>query len=327
MSESFTKLFSSLIHSTIWREPNHVRIVWVTMLAMVNQHGEVEASLPGLADAARVTIEECEEALLKLSQPDRYSRSKAHEGRRIKDIDGGWFLLNHDDYRRRLSADDQREKTAERVRRHREKNSEFIEDVTSASLPTVSVTLGNASNDMQRSDAEANTEKGSPVVPAGDMPAPKAKPARSERRKPRFVLPDDWKPNPGHLERARGLGLNCRVEFEKFKNHAAAGGRVMADWNAAFTTWLLNAQSFAPGGLGTRGAQGRSALQGDDERARARNNLLDDAKAGRFGPRAKARADSGQDIGKLVDELESYQRKRQDKQLAEQSKALLEGSG
>ncbi len=65
----------------------------------------------------------------------------------------------------------------------------------------------------------------------------------------------------------------------------------------------------------------------DDERARARNNLIDDAKAGRFGDRAKARAESGHELGKLADDLESYQRKRQDKQLAEQSKALLEGIG
>jgi hypothetical protein len=65
----------------------------------------------------------------------------------------------------------------------------------------------------------------------------------------------------------------------------------------------------------------------DDERARARNNLLDDAKAGRFGKRAQERAESGHDLGKLVDEIEGWQRKHQDKQLAEQSKSLLEGIG
>jgi hypothetical protein len=120
LSDGFTKLFGSLIHSTIWREKDHVRLVWITMLAMVNRHGVVEASLPGVADAARVTIEECEEAIARLHAPDPYSRSKAHEGRRIKTVDGGWQLLNYDTYRRRMSAEDQREKAAERQQRFRD---------------------------------------------------------------------------------------------------------------------------------------------------------------------------------------------------------------
>ena len=48
----YSKLFSEICDSTIWREPDHVRIVWITMLAKANKHGEVMASIPGLADAA-----------------------------------------------------------------------------------------------------------------------------------------------------------------------------------------------------------------------------------------------------------------------------------
>ena len=50
----YTKLHSNIIHSTIWRAPNHVRLVWITMLALCDRDGVVEASVPGLADAARV---------------------------------------------------------------------------------------------------------------------------------------------------------------------------------------------------------------------------------------------------------------------------------
>lgn len=246
MSEGFTKLFGSLIHSTIWREPDHVRLVWITMLAIVNRNGVVEASLPGLADAARVTIEECEEALGKLSAPDKYSRSKNHEGRRVQEIDGGWQLLNYESYRKRMSAEDQKEKTAERVRRARVKDREFEHDVTGEALHSVTVTPGNECNDI--AEAEADQDH-----PSGDAP-PKSKAKREPRRKPRSALPADWKPDADHLERARGLGLNCRTEFEKFKHHALAGGRLMANWNAAFTTWLLNAQAFARPSGGVRAA-------------------------------------------------------------------------
>lgn len=96
---SFTKLFSSITESTIWAEPDHVRIAWITMMAMADMKGRVYATIPGLAGRARVSVEQCEEALEKFKAPDKYSRSREHDGRRIADIDGGWVLLNHEKYR------------------------------------------------------------------------------------------------------------------------------------------------------------------------------------------------------------------------------------
>lgn len=61
----FTKLFSTIVHSTVWREDMHVKVVWVTMLALADRNGEVQASLPGLADAARVSLRQCTDALKK----------------------------------------------------------------------------------------------------------------------------------------------------------------------------------------------------------------------------------------------------------------------
>ena len=69
------------------------------MLAMADQYGRVWASIPGLANIARVSIEACESALLELQSPDKYSRTTEHDGRRIEPIDGGWRLLNHAKYR------------------------------------------------------------------------------------------------------------------------------------------------------------------------------------------------------------------------------------
>ncbi len=105
----YTKLFSTIVASTIWREPDHVRIVWITMLAMSNADGVVEASVPGLADLARVTVEQCEDALFRLRTPDPYSRTKDNEGRRIADVDGGFLILNRAKYRDKCSTDDRRE--------------------------------------------------------------------------------------------------------------------------------------------------------------------------------------------------------------------------
>lgn len=117
----YSKLFSSIIHSTVWREPNHIRLVWITMLAMKDSDGIVEVSIPGLADAARVEIDECEEALMRLSSPDKYSRTKDFEGRRIEEIDGGWIILNHDLYQEKNSNEDRKRKNAEKQKRYRER--------------------------------------------------------------------------------------------------------------------------------------------------------------------------------------------------------------
>ena len=105
----YTKLFSSIIASTIWRADDKTRIVWITMLAMSDQFGIVEGSVPGLADMARVTVDECRDALAALQAPDEDSRSKEQDGRRIEPVDGGWRLINHGKYRDKMSLDERRE--------------------------------------------------------------------------------------------------------------------------------------------------------------------------------------------------------------------------
>ena len=117
----YTKLFNSILASTVWSEPNEVRIVWITMLAMATKDGKVEGSVPGLAVFARLPIEDTRRALDRLSAPDEESRSKELDGRRIQAIDGGWQLVNHFKYRQQLSADERREYLRIKQAEHRAK--------------------------------------------------------------------------------------------------------------------------------------------------------------------------------------------------------------
>lgn len=105
----YTKLFKSLVTSSIWQEDDETRIVWITMLALADRDGKVDASIPGLANIAKVSIEKTEASLAKLLAPDQYSRTKDYEGRRIEPVDGGWRILNHAKYREKLSDPDRRE--------------------------------------------------------------------------------------------------------------------------------------------------------------------------------------------------------------------------
>jgi hypothetical protein len=117
----YTKLFSSIIASTIWGEEKETKIVWITMLAMADRNGVVEASLPGLAQMARVDLDECKRAVKCLLERDEYSRSQEFEGRRIEVVDGGWRILNHAKYRQKLSVDERREYNAAKQKQYRQR--------------------------------------------------------------------------------------------------------------------------------------------------------------------------------------------------------------
>ncbi len=124
----FTKLFNSILDSTVWSLPGDTRLVWITMLASADMHGVVEASIPGLARRAAVALEACEVALATLLAPDKYSRTPDHEGRRIEAVDGGWRLLNHAKYREKMSPQDIRKKNAERQARYRKRDRNGTSD-------------------------------------------------------------------------------------------------------------------------------------------------------------------------------------------------------
>lgn len=120
---SYTKLFSKIVTSSMWSLSAETRVVWVTMLAIMDQYSEVHASIPGLARTANVSVEACQEALNIFLNPDPFSRTKTHEGRRIKPIEDGWLLLNGDLYKAMMTAEERREykriKEAERRARKR----------------------------------------------------------------------------------------------------------------------------------------------------------------------------------------------------------------
>lgn len=105
----YTKIFQSIVTSTIWQEDAYTKVVWITMLVLQDREHVVAASLPGLAKIAGVTLEQCEVALKKFLSPDKYSSSQEFEGRRIEVVPGGWRILNGEKYRQRMNLDERRE--------------------------------------------------------------------------------------------------------------------------------------------------------------------------------------------------------------------------
>ncbi|MCI0564875.1 MAG: hypothetical protein MN733_40935 [Nitrososphaera sp.] len=115
----YTKLFSEIVTSTIWQEPNDCRVLWITMLALKDEENICRATLPALAKICNLTIEQTEAYLQKFQEPDKYSRSQAFEGKRIELVDGGWLILNGQKYRDMLRAKERRDYVREKVAEHR----------------------------------------------------------------------------------------------------------------------------------------------------------------------------------------------------------------
>lgn len=131
----YTPLFGSIITSSIWNEDDSTRIVWITLLAMADMHGVVEGSIPGLAVVARVSTEACEKGIKALLSPDKYSRTKEHEGRRIVVVDGGWKILNHGMYRQKAKsrgADQRRYRERKKLESSSLSNNKLKQQTTNA---------------------------------------------------------------------------------------------------------------------------------------------------------------------------------------------------
>lgn len=161
---AYVKLFASILDSSLWERDLATKVVWITVLAMSDRDGVVSASVPGLARRAGVTIEQCQAALDIFLSPDPYSRTPDHEGRRITKVDGGWELLNHQKYRKLESAEDRREKDAERKRRERRRKAslESNDSSTMSRDTSANVTLSrDTSADVTVCHAESRHVTGS----------------------------------------------------------------------------------------------------------------------------------------------------------------------
>jgi len=227
---SFTKLFSSIVSSTIWQESLETKIVWITMLALSDRDGIVDASVPGLAKQAGVTLEQTEQALSVLESPDPYSRTKDHEGRRVEPVDGGWRLLNHSKYREKLSREDRREKAANRQRVKRERESS--RSVTPCHAPSRSVTLrhaeshiGHARSRMSpHADADADADADAEREGEGERVTRERASAQPPPSVPQAVEFATWT--------AEKQARRFQAEFEsKHQTIAAMGGKAVGGFH------------------------------------------------------------------------------------------------
>ena len=118
----YSKLFTKILDSSIWLEDSDTRIVWITLLAVMDQDGFCRFASPAnIARRARVSPAAAVAAVKKFEAPDPLSPEGENEGRRIERVAGGYIVLNAVKHRRQLTREETRKQDAERARRYRER--------------------------------------------------------------------------------------------------------------------------------------------------------------------------------------------------------------
>lgn len=116
----YTPLFSKIVESSLWDEPDFVVKVFLTMLAVKDKDWVVRRNAYNLAFLSRKSEEEVIKALDVLESPDtRRKEAQEHEGRRIKKVDGGWLIINGPYYQKVMQDINGRLRNAERQKRYR----------------------------------------------------------------------------------------------------------------------------------------------------------------------------------------------------------------
>jgi hypothetical protein len=122
----YCKLFQSILGSSIWFGTEAELRTWIAMLVLKDRDHVVKMSARGLANIARVTPDECRAALAKFQEPDPDSTNKANEGRKIRQLEeGGWLVLNGEYYARLLSWDERKEYNRIKQQEYRDKKKAF----------------------------------------------------------------------------------------------------------------------------------------------------------------------------------------------------------
>lgn len=229
MEEGFTKLYSTILDSSVWGESKDVKLLWVTMLAMTKQHGKVTASVGGLARRAGLTREECEAALAVLEAPDPDDSSGVDEGRRVRRVEGGWIVTNHKRYRDFRT--DKQIKDAERLQEKRA----ALRRATSSDVAATSRHVATDTESESETDPEDLTPPLKDLTGSARVPEAVVVPRNAEERIP---CPADLQLTATQrMQFQQGTGAtDYQVDQLELRFRLASGGaptRNRAAWQAS----------------------------------------------------------------------------------------------
>ena len=244
----YNKLFTKILDSSVWLESASTRLVWLTLIAAMDEHGFAAfAAVGNLANRARVPLKACELAIERLESPDSESGDPDHNGRRVERVPGGWMVLNSEKYRNMVTRVIAQDRTRERVRKHRARKA------------------GNAGvtpSNVQVTQSEAYSEAYTEAEPTTEAEANRARAlVTNPHAKPTNLINGaDLRRHGQHAwcDTERGMcvpfslqdefkkkGLKTDVELARWYPTVIAsmkgqpmGDNVFAFWQSAFAQWV-----------------------------------------------------------------------------------------
>ena len=232
----FAKIFTQIFDSSIAESPE-VRFTFMDLLVLADLNGVVDMTHEAIARRTNRPLDVVRSTIATLEAPDPDSRTKDHEGRRLKRLDAhrdwGWVILNYSQFRAIASEEQRREKTLARVHKFRTKRpvTPCNADVTPPNAPVTGANAGNAmqmqmqmQREKQMEDAKANPLPECVEFPAGKPNKGNANGARDLQLKLNSMFGRDdsrWDPEDERLLVAIVQRPNWAAEFsklEKFKD-------------------------------------------------------------------------------------------------------------
>ena len=165
----YVPLWSDLVESSVWREePDHVRILWITMLCLQDGDHVVRKEPYALAFYANKTLQEVEDALRVLSSPDTHKPGQPHEGRRILKVDDGWLIVNGEKYQNAMIKANKREYMRRYMRERKARMREDKQAVKEVDEKGWDVEMPRSQPEVERAQMRSGTTEDAAL--AGEIP-------------------------------------------------------------------------------------------------------------------------------------------------------------
>lgn len=205
----YNKLFTKILDSSIWLAPDPHRLVWITIIAAMDQDGNAMFACPeNLALRARVSLKHCEAALKAFEGPDPKSGDPENDGMRIERIPGGWHVLNAHKYRAIVTKTISREQTRIRTSAWRQR----------------------------RRDASV-TQRDENVTPSDSVSDAVSDSNKTKSKRINFVAPSLDQVQAFMIE--KGKPAEAMKFFSYYESNGWRVGRnPMKNWKAAVSQWL-----------------------------------------------------------------------------------------
>ena len=162
----YGKVFESMYDGTIsedWR----ALVTMQQLIVLCDADGVVDMTPKAISGRTGIPIEHIQAGIEVLESPDPYSRTPDEEGRRIIRLDEhrpwGWYLVNHEKYKKMVNAEDVRERNRQRkaIQRNKKKNAESVKDshTMSQGVPPCPTDVTECPSMSRHIDIDTTTDK------------------------------------------------------------------------------------------------------------------------------------------------------------------------